>query len=122
MKLGADVVVADVMARLEIADLADRPLRTYSGGMRRRLDLGAALMVEPGSLAGGDHQIFLSGNDAGAKEKASEILKSFGWKNILDLGDITTARGAEMLLPLWLRLYAALGTPNFNIKVVRAVE
>jgi ABC-2 type transport system ATP-binding protein len=37
----------DILERFELTDAADRPLRTYSGGMRRRLDLGAALMVEP---------------------------------------------------------------------------
>jgi 8-hydroxy-5-deazaflavin:NADPH oxidoreductase len=47
------------------------------------------------------------------------ILRSFGWRDILDLGDITTARGTEMYLPLWLRLWGALGTGTFNISVVR---
>jgi predicted dinucleotide-binding enzyme len=79
----------------------------------------AALMVDPGSLAGGDHSIFLCGNDKGAKEKAAEILKAFGWRQILDLGDITTARGTEMVLPLWIRLWGALQTPMFNYKIVR---
>jgi ABC-2 type transport system ATP-binding protein len=32
---------------LNLADRADRPVRTYSGGMRRRLDLGASLVVRP---------------------------------------------------------------------------
>jgi predicted dinucleotide-binding enzyme len=81
--------------------------------------LTAALMVNPGLLAGGDHTVFLCGNDAGAKEKVSALLKSFGWRHILDLGDITTARGTEMALPLWLRLWGALQTPMFNYKIVR---
>ena len=38
---------------------------------------------------------------------------------MIDLGDISTARGAEMYLPLWLRLMGSLGTASFNIKVVR---
>jgi predicted dinucleotide-binding enzyme len=61
------------------------------------------LMVNPGMINGGDHHIFVSGNDDEAKEKVKAILKSFGWadQNILDLGDITTARGTEMYLPLW---------------------
>lgn len=79
----------------------------------------AALMVDAGSLAGGDHTIFMCGNDKAAKEKAAEILKSFGWKHILDLGDITNARGTEMILPLWIRLWGALQTPLFNYKIVR---
>ena len=50
--------------------------------------------------------------------QAAELLRSFGWSDIVDLGDITTARGIEMYLPLWARMYA-LGSPMFNIKVVR---
>src|SRR5690242_20379536 len=65
----------------------------------------AALMVDPAKVAGGDHDVFVSGNDAAAKARVSELLRSwFGWRNVIDLGDITTARGAEMVLPLWLRL------------------
>ncbi len=81
--------------------------------------LNARLMVNPGQLAGGDHSVFLSGNDAQAKKTVSELLRSFGWKDIIDLGDISTARGPEMLLAAWLRLYGALATPMFNFKVVR---
>jgi hypothetical protein len=81
--------------------------------------LNARLMVNPGQLAGGDHSVFLSGNDAQAKKTVSELLRSFGWQDIIDLGDISTARGPEMLLAAWLRLYGALATPMFNFKVVR---
>jgi predicted dinucleotide-binding enzyme len=78
------------------------------------------LMVDPGQLAGGEHSMFLCGNDAAAKEQVSSFLKrEFGWKDVIDLGDISMARGLEMYLPLWVRLYGALGTPSFNIKVVR---
>jgi len=78
------------------------------------------LMVNPAMINGGDHSTFISGNDADAKEKVKGILKSFGWadKNILDLGDITTARGTEMYLPLWLRIYGATNNGGFNIKIV----
>jgi predicted dinucleotide-binding enzyme len=78
------------------------------------------LMVNPAMLNGGDHSTFLSGNDAGAKEEVKKILKSFGWddKNILDLGDITTARGTEMYLPLWLRIWVSTNNGAFNIKIV----
>lgn len=77
------------------------------------------LMVNPAAVPG-DHNVFLSGNDAGAKTTAKEILKTFGWKesNTLDLGDITTARGTEQLLPIWIRLYGTLKTPMFNFKIV----
>jgi 8-hydroxy-5-deazaflavin:NADPH oxidoreductase len=80
----------------------------------------AALMVNPGQVAGGEHTIFVSGNDAAAKAQASRWLAEwFGWKHILDLGDITTSRGVEMYLPLWLRLWGALGTGMINIQIVR---
>jgi predicted dinucleotide-binding enzyme len=82
--------------------------------------MNALIMADPSLVAGGDHTVFLSGNDDGAKAQVSEILGSFGWRDILDLGDITTARGPEMYLPLWLRLFGALGTRMYNIKVVRA--
>ncbi len=81
--------------------------------------LTAALMVNPRTLAGGDHSVFVSGNDADAKKTVIGLLESFGHTDVIDLGDISTARGTEMLLPLWLRLMGALNTPMFNLKVVR---
>jgi 8-hydroxy-5-deazaflavin:NADPH oxidoreductase len=78
-------------------------------------------MVNPRQLAGGDHHLFVSGNDAKAKEQVRVWLHEwFGWEQIVDLGDITTARATEMVLPLWVRLYATLGTPIFNLKVIHA--
>jgi predicted dinucleotide-binding enzyme len=78
------------------------------------------LMVNPGMLNGGDHSVFICGNSPEAKEKVKEILKSFGWPdgNILDLGDISSARGTEMYLPLWLRIFGATGNGAFNLKIV----
>jgi predicted dinucleotide-binding enzyme len=81
--------------------------------------MNAHLMVEPKQLADGDHSVFVSGDDAAAKETAKELLASMGHTDVIDLGDITTARGTEMLLPVWLRLWGALGTPAFNFKIVR---
>jgi daunorubicin resistance ABC transporter ATP-binding subunit len=43
----ARTVAGDVLERLRLADAADRLVRTYSGGMRRRLDLGASLVGRP---------------------------------------------------------------------------
>ncbi len=79
----------------------------------------ANLMVNPALLAG-DHDMFVSGNDAGAKGQVTEILKGwFGWKHVLDLGDLTAARGQEMFVILWVRLYGAFQSPTFNVHVVR---
>lgn len=77
------------------------------------------LMVNPSMLAG-DHNVFMSGNDAQPKKQVETLLKSFGWKekNIIDLGDISTARGTEQLLPIWIRLYTTLKNPMFNFNIV----
>jgi hypothetical protein len=82
--------------------------------------VNAYLMVSPSNVPG-DHNLFLCGNDPEAKRVVRGLLtESFGWKtgNVLDLGDITAARGTEQYLPLWVRLYGSLGNPNFNIRVV----
>jgi predicted dinucleotide-binding enzyme len=63
--------------------------------------------------------MLVSGNDAEAKATVTELLKNFGWTDIVDLGDIKTARGTEMLLPAWLSLMSKVGTPHFGFKVVR---
>ena len=77
------------------------------------------VMVDPQALAGGDHTVFVSGNDAEAKATVVALLKSFGWTDVLDLGDLSTARGPEMYMALWLRLWGATKTGQLNIKVVR---
>jgi predicted dinucleotide-binding enzyme len=82
----------------------------------------AAVMVEP-SLVSGTHTIFVAGDDADAKGEVGALLREFGWpaESILDLGGITAARGMEMYLPLWLRLWGATGTAVLNVEV-RAAE
>ncbi len=80
--------------------------------------LTAALMVEPTRL-GRSSTIFVSGDDPAAKATVTGLLESFGHDDVIDLGGIETARGTEMLLPVWLRLMNALGTAEFNLKVVR---
>ena len=80
--------------------------------------MNCAVMVDP-SLVPGDHDVFLCGDDDRAKADVAGLLKSFGWPTgaILDLGDISAARGTEMFLPLWLRTNGALGTGTFNFHV-----
>jgi 8-hydroxy-5-deazaflavin:NADPH oxidoreductase len=80
--------------------------------------MGNPVMVNPG-IVPGDHDVFICGNDAKAKTDVVEILKSFGWKNPIDLGDISAARGLEMVLPLWLRLYGIFQNRNFNFKIAK---
>ena len=81
--------------------------------------LTAALMVNPKALADGEHSVFVSGNDPEAKQDVVALLESFGHTDVIDLGDISTARGSEMIVPIWLRLMGALNTPMFNFKIVR---
>jgi 8-hydroxy-5-deazaflavin:NADPH oxidoreductase len=80
------------------------------------------IMVEP-SRVPGDHNPFICGNDAAAKKEVTKHLSEwFAWKidNIIDLGDITAARGTEMMMPLWLRLFqGVIGHPHFNYHIVR---
>ncbi len=76
------------------------------------------VMINPGALPA-ETTIFVAGNDEEARQVAAELLRDLGWTDILDLGDLTAARGLEMYLPLWVRLFSQLGHPMFNIKVVR---
>ena len=78
------------------------------------------LMVDATALADGAHTMFICGDDADAKARVrDEVLTPFGWRDVLDLGGIAQARATEGWLPLWVRLYGALQTGAFNIKVVR---
>jgi predicted dinucleotide-binding enzyme len=80
----------------------------------------AHLLAEPAKLGDGAHTAFVSGNDPEAKRQVTQILKEWlGWKDVIDLGDISTARGSEMLLPLWARVRDAIKTPIFAFQVVR---
>jgi 8-hydroxy-5-deazaflavin:NADPH oxidoreductase len=80
--------------------------------------MSAPVMVNP-AMVPGDSTVFMSGNDADAKKQVHTILSSLGWTDILDLGGIATARGVEMLMPLWLATFGVMGKPNYNFKIVR---
>lgn len=81
--------------------------------------VNAAVMVDPGGLADGDHTVFVSGDENEARSLVTGLLEEFGWNDVLDLGPLSTARGTEMYLALWLRLMGAVGTPRVSIRVVR---
>jgi predicted dinucleotide-binding enzyme len=83
--------------------------------------MNCEVMVDPGKVPG-EHDVFLGGEDAEAKRQVGELLQSFGWPaaRIRDLGGIDSARGLEMYVAFWLRLWGALGTGHFNIAVVQA--
>jgi predicted dinucleotide-binding enzyme len=101
--------------------LAERIQRAFPGArvVKSLNTMTAALMVEPGRAAGGDHSVFVSGDDDAAKKTVVELLQAIGHTDVIDLGELSTARGTEMLLPAWVRLMNALGTPYFNFKIAR---
>jgi len=76
------------------------------------------VMINPRGLDA-DSTIFVAGNDAAARQTAASVAADLGWTDIFDLGDLTAARGLEMFIPLWVRIFGQLGRPEFNIKVVR---
>jgi 8-hydroxy-5-deazaflavin:NADPH oxidoreductase len=77
-----------------------------------------SVMVDPRGLPG-SHNVFVCGNDEEAKAEVAAMLESFGWagEEIIDLGDISSARGTEQYVGLWVRLMGALGTAEFNIRI-----
>jgi predicted dinucleotide-binding enzyme len=99
--------------QIQAAHPAARVVKTFN-------TMSAPVMVRPG-LVPGHHSVFLSGNDAAAKAEVAALQREFGWpaEDIIDLGDLGTARGTEMYMPLWLRMFGVVGSPNFNINVVR---
>jgi 8-hydroxy-5-deazaflavin:NADPH oxidoreductase len=101
--------------------LAEHIQREFPGArvVKALNTMTAPLMVDPRRLADGDHTVFVSGDDAEAKKTVIALLEAFGHTDVIDLGDLSTARGTEMLLPVWVRLMGALNTPYFNFKIVR---
>ncbi len=85
-----------------------KTLNTMNADIMARPDL----LPDPGT-------VFVSGDDEDAKGTATALLTELGHTDVLDLGDLSTARGAEMLLPIWVRLMGTLGTARFNFKIVR---
>ena len=81
--------------------------------------MSCKLMVNP-ALLKDEHDAFVCGNNKEAKSEVISILKEwFGWKSVIDLGDITASRGMEMILPIWLSLMGTFQTTNFNFKIVK---
>jgi 8-hydroxy-5-deazaflavin:NADPH oxidoreductase len=76
------------------------------------------VMAHPEGLTE-DHTMFVAGDNPEAKATVADLLRSFGWRSVLDLGGITAARGMEAYILLWLNMRMAQDTNAFNIKVVR---
>jgi 8-hydroxy-5-deazaflavin:NADPH oxidoreductase len=81
--------------------------------------MNAFVMVNPSLVHDGNSTVFINGNDAEAKKVVTGLLQSFGWSDILDLGDISASRSVELLLPIWLRAWGVIGNTPFNFKIVR---
>lgn len=107
----------------------DQPIETPIGELIQRAfprirlvkalnSVSAHLMVDPDHL-GKPHTVFVAGNDAPAKAEVSELLRSFGWTDIIDLGDVSAFRAMEQLIPLWMALERVTGGPAFNLEVAR---
>lgn len=100
--------------------LAEQIQRAYpSARVVKALNtVNCSVMVEP-SIVPGEHDAFVSGNDAGAKAQVTALLRGFGWSSIIDLGGLETARALEMYVSLWVQLYSGVvKSPAFNIRVV----
>ncbi len=76
--------------------------------------MNASMMIDPASLAGADHSVFMCGDDDSAKGEVTRLLESMGWTDIVDVGDITSAQGTEMMLPIWVRLLGPMDSATFN--------
>ena len=109
----------------DAGSLAERLQAAFPGALvvKSLNTMTSAVMVRP-RLLPGRHVNFLAGNDAGAKSVVCELLAEFGWQpqELVDLGDLSGARGMELYLPLWLRTYQVLGDAAFNLNIVRAAD
>ena len=130
----ADKILIDVANPLEAApsgppalfvantdSLAEQIQRAfpYTKVVKTLNTVTARLMVNPRLVAGGEHTIFVSGNDAEAKKSVRVAGSLVRLEAHSGPGHITTARGVEMYMALWLRLAGALGTGVLNIHVVK---
>lgn len=100
--------------------LAEQIQRTFPDArvVKALNTLTAALMTRP-DLLPEPSTLPIAGDDEQAKAVVAGLLGEFGWTDVLDLGGISSARGMEMWLPLWLRTMTAVGSPMFNLRIVR---
>jgi ABC-2 type transport system ATP-binding protein len=65
-----------ILERMDLTDAADRRVKTYSGGMRRRLDLGASLVGAPQLLLLDEPT---SGLDPGSRNEVWDAVRELSW-------------------------------------------
>jgi len=79
----------------------------------------AGVMVDPSKVGDGTTTVFAASDDADARATVVTLLEQLGWRDIVELDQLSAARGLEMWLPLWVRLMMRFGTADFNLKLVR---
>jgi predicted dinucleotide-binding enzyme len=83
--------------------------------------VAAVVIADPGTLPA-PTTLFISGDDTAAKDVVSGLLVDLGWprESLFDLGGIANAYGQEHYLALFGTMLQKLGTPYFNIAIVKA--
>lgn len=136
--VGADVLSGPVL--LDVANALDasagfppRVLTTDSDSLAEQIQrafplarvvkslntVNCAVMVDPGRVGSGETTMFVAGDDPEARAVVTGLLHQLGWRDVIEFDDLSAARALELWLPLWLRLMARLGTPEFNLRIVR---
>jgi predicted dinucleotide-binding enzyme len=101
--------------------LAEQIARAFPGArvVKALNTMTAAVMVDPRSVGDGDTTAFIAGDDAEACAIVLGLLEQLGWRDVIEFDSLSAARSMEMWLPLWVRLRVRLGTPAFNLRIVR---
>ncbi|MBC6605878.1 hypothetical protein H8B13_03515 [Hymenobacter sp. BT188] len=74
-------------------------------------------MINP-PFKGGEPDMFVCGNNAGAKDQTTQLLLELGWRRVTDLGGIAEARMAGPLVLLWVRYGLKYNTWDHAIQFV----
>jgi predicted dinucleotide-binding enzyme len=102
--------------------LAERLQRAHPGVrvVKALNTMNGDVMVHP-ELVPGPHEVFVAGDDPAAKATVTALLRQFGWPAdaVLDVGDLTAARGLEAAVLFWVTLRMAVGHNRFNLHVAR---
>ncbi len=77
--------------------------------------VNSEVMVNP-ALIPGDPDMLLCGDDDEAKKQVTSLLNDFGWKKVIDLGGIKSARSMEPFVLLWINVFQTMGSPFFALK------
>jgi predicted dinucleotide-binding enzyme len=77
------------------------------------------VMVNPSLVGDGGTTVFAASDDEEARKRVVALLEELGWRDIIQLDQLSAARGLEMWMGLWIRLVGPIGSPDFNIAVVR---